>query len=88
MAKYPELEKLQSVKEESQKIGEFLEWLRGRYVFANWVGNKDEDTNDYMLEILLPDRKSIESILADYFGIDLVKVEKERIKILEKLQNG
>lgn len=64
----PELDKMLAVKEKSQPIGEFLEWLA-----CEW-------------HIHLP--ASIEELLAEYFEaeyfeIDLTKMEKERQALLD-----
>lgn len=89
-----ELKKMAAVREQSQAIGEFLD--TSEYVLAEWVdctrefhegadisyGRCSEDQH------LVPVRKSIEQILADYFEIDLAKVEEERMQILHELHNG
>lgn len=77
----PELDKIQAVKEESQVIGLFLE--NSGYVLAEYV--KPEG---YTREELVPVGKSINQILADYFEIDLSKVEEERMALLEELRAG
>ena len=74
-----EIEKMRLIQEKSQAIGEFLEWLQGNeHVLAKW---KDDDQ-------LVPVRKSIEQLLADYFDIDLKKVEEEKQAILEEIRNN
>ena len=97
MNKYPELEKMSSIKEKSQELGLFIEWLLHRYTLAEWNANihaklvdKETGNEDYWGEILMPihvgDNK-INEILAEYFGIDLDKAEAERMEILKELQN-
>ncbi len=92
MDKYPECEKLQSVSEESQRIGFFLEWLKNQYSLCVWQeGRKDyfgDDPEDYIYspEGYYPDRKSIEAILAEYFQIDMDKVNEEREQILRDIR--
>lgn len=91
--KYPESEKLLAVREESQKIGEFLEWLKSKVTLATWEENEDDDTQAYMAEILCPVYKynggnGTQLLLAEYFGIDLDQVEEERRRILEELQKA
>jgi len=78
-SKYPECEKLAAVSEKSQAIGGFLEWLQGfkQVELAKW-GDNDR---------LYPEYIVIESLLAEYFEIDMNKVEKERRQILEDIQN-
>lgn len=70
----PMLEKLRSVRHESQQIGEFLEWLEHQGIHLMTYGEGDE---------LSPDYRGVERLLADYFEIDLVQVEKERQALLE-----
>lgn len=74
--KTPECERMAAVREKSQAIGEFLEWLREEkgWTIAEEYGNSDR---------LLPVRYSTEALLAEFFGIDLNKVERERRAILE-----
>lgn len=88
----PECEKLTKVSEESNKIGNFLDWMYSRgLVLCTWEENDDEDTNDYLPDILVPASKyrthsGIENLLAEYFGVDLDKVEKERRALLDWLR--
>jgi hypothetical protein len=98
MNKYPECEKLHAVHEESQKLGYFLDWLMSRYALAEWNKNiharlEDKETGDtdYWNEILMPvhiGENKINSLLAEYFGIDLDTVEEERRQILEELRKA
>jgi len=69
----PELEKMRGVREESQKIGRFLDWLRGEGLEVCKVGGE-------------PFYLSIEQLLAKYFEIDLEKVEEERRALLDHLR--
>jgi hypothetical protein len=69
----PECEKLLKIHPKSQTLGFFLEWLQHKYVFANW-GKNDR---------LYPENISIEKLLAEYFEIDLDKVDKEREQLLK-----
>lgn len=74
-----ELEKIKDVREKSQEIGAFLEWL---------FGTKDYHIGEYLSEEgeLVHVRINMEELLAEYFEIDLVKAEKEREKILEDIR--
>ncbi len=77
MSEYPEHEKMLAVKEESQAIGEFLE-------YSGYVLMKHD--HGYGGEIVpAPVMDSIEVILAEYFDIDLTKIEAERRQMLEAL---
>ena len=78
---YPEHEKLKAVQAASEAIGEFLDGgLRDQgLVLAIAV----EVSGD---QVLFPASASIEKILADYFGIDLAKIEAEKRQMLESLR--
>ncbi len=84
MNSFPECEKLQKHQEKSQIIGEFLDWLKNDqgYVIAHWDEGLHRDDDDQ----LYPCAKTIEQLLAEYFNIDLNKVEKERQQIIESLR--
>ena len=89
--KYPEGEKLHAVSEELQKLGFFLEWLQQRYTLCKFYIQDDltdEEREWDVPEGYYPDRKSIQTILADYFEIDMKKVEEERKQILKELRDG
>jgi hypothetical protein len=79
----PELDKLSKVKEESQLIGSFLDWLQteGGYTICKYY-----EKDGGLQEAFLPARKSIEEMLAQYFKIDLRKVEWERRKLLNMIR--
>lgn len=87
MSEYPEHDKLQAVKDQSETIGQFLEWLTSGQgiMIAHWhtMDEPDEYGND---EMLLPHRESIENMLARYFKIDLKKIEDEKRQMLEKMR--
>jgi len=75
-----ECDKLLAVSKNSQIIGEFLDWLQNNdVVLSKWDVGKYEDT-------LYPIRQSIESLLAEYFEVDLNKVEKERRALLSGIR--
>ena len=76
--KYSEHEKLKAIQEQSQVVGEFLDWLQNEKhpVIAEY---QKEDP-----QLLYPIYISIEQLLADFFDIDLKKIEIENRQILEK----
>ena len=79
---YPECEKLKKVHEKSQTIGEFLEWLEGEKGVVLMVEKEDET---YPISF----QYHTEGLLAEYFEIDLKKVEAERREMLADLiKNG
>lgn len=89
--KHPECEKMLAVREDSQKIGEFLEWLESKKItFFEW---KEREYNEEMDEYIpeesgyCPYHYDMESLLAEFFGIDLDKVEQERRQILDEIRS-
>jgi hypothetical protein len=83
--KFSECERLHLVKDKSQVIREFLEWLLSnetKYVIAEHLTYEDGEEMD----LWAPANINIESLLAQYFKIDLKKVEKEKRAILDKLR--
>lgn len=86
----PECEKMQAVKGESQAIGEFLDWMTSSkgYVIAEYP-KALKVLHHHALQTqvgdeLLPIHTRIEELLAEYFNIDLKKVEKEKRALLEE----
>lgn len=75
--KFPEHEKLHLISDKSQCIGDFVAWLRRRdAVLARWEGNK-----------LYPEGSPITKLLADFFEIDLEKIEAEKRAMLDELRS-
>jgi len=72
--KSPECEKMSACREDSQKLGEFIEWLRD-----TWEPKETELRGG--IELGLYDI-NIEKVLAEYFEIDLDKVEDERRELI------
>lgn len=73
---FPEHEKLKLIKDKSQAIGEFLEWLgaeKGLHV-AQWISEHR----------LMPANYSTEKLLAEFFDIDLDKLEDEKRAMIEE----
>lgn len=80
--KYPECTKMDQVSDESQRIGEFIEWLQEKgYILARY-----EEVEGYSNPQLIPSPAPIERLLADYFGIDLDKVDQEQREILKVIR--
>lgn len=78
--KTPELEKIQTNRQESQSIGSFLDWLQNEQeVLLCRCGRIDE---------LYPIDEGIEKLLAEYFGIDLNKAELERQALLDEIRKN
>ena len=87
---YPEHEKLAGVKDESQAIGEFLDWLadgrKPRIVLAidSTEPEPDESSGLWPANIPIPD------LLAEYFGIDqeALSLEKDAMLLAFREANG
>lgn len=75
MGDYPEHEKLEAVKDQSQAIGEFLDTSGYTLCVVR---------NHQWVSVGRP----INQILAGYFGIDLGKIEEEKRTMLAKLGQG
>lgn len=80
MVKTSELERLSKIKEKSQTIGEFLEWLNEQGIT---LCERYKDT-----EMFYPIVGSREQLLAEYYGIDLGKVEAEKQAILKDIRGS
>ena len=88
----PQLNKLAAVSKSSQVIGEFLD--TSPYILCETVPCEkyhsrlaaaaccSQDSH------IVPTSKSIQQILAEYFGIDLQEVERERREILRETQEA
>jgi hypothetical protein len=74
--KYPEHTKLKAIQPQSQKVGEFLEWLQTQ----SWEITKYSRNGEEYLPIYL----STEEILAKFFEIDLNKIETEKRAMLDE----
>jgi len=81
--KYSECEKMAEVKDKSQVIGEFLEWLQYFKEMTICKLVEGEGEMEYS-----PIYLNTEELLAEFFNIDLKKVEKERCQMLAELRKG
>ena len=84
MNDYPEHDKLRAISGKSQAIGEFLDWLGAEkhWFLAEWDGIKRADGD----ERAWPASYSITKLLAEFFEIDLDKIEAEKRAMLEALR--
>jgi hypothetical protein len=91
----PMLAKMQSVKTQSQAIGEFIEWLATRYTICE---RHEHDENDcrgvsgyricgFREGEFFPATIQIERLLAEFFEINLDEADREKRAILEALQS-
>jgi hypothetical protein len=78
---YPEHEKLKKIQDQSQICGEFLEWLNSEYeiVLCQSRGK---------LDLYYPCSQSREKLLAEFFDIDLDKLETEKRQMLEEMRKN
>lgn len=82
----PECEKLAKVSEESNKIGDFLEWLSSKgFVIAGYEHNI-RNFEELVVVRGFQGSSGINNILAEYYGVNMNKVEKERKALLAWLQ--
>jgi hypothetical protein len=81
----PECEKLAAVSEESNKIGDFLNWLFSKDLL---IAGYEHSGGRWETLVVRKYQGSngINRLLAEYYEIDLDKVEKERRALLEWLQ--
>lgn len=80
----PECAKLVEVSPDSQKIGEFIEWLHENGMqICKLEGYADSFRDEYT-----PVPDNTEKLLARYFQIDLDVVETERRALLEWIQSN
>lgn len=82
MNEYPEHERLKKVQDKSQAIGEFLEWAHDEkeYVLC-W--------KSYMTQSRFePIQVSKELLLAEFYAIDLQKIEQEKRLMLEEMRQA
>jgi len=78
MREYPEHDKLRAVNDQSQAIGEFLDLFLPKVGIVLMERDKYGDYH--------PTYRTIQSLLAEYFEIDLDKIEAEKRQMLEDLR--
>lgn len=91
--KCPECDKMLAVRNDSNAIGNFMEWLlneRGLTLCRPLTAEELEEARELNMEEdeedLIPDHTGIEALLAEYFDIDLKKVEEEKQAILQQVR--
>jgi len=102
-----ECDKMLKVKDKSQTIGEFLEWLREKknvsfcilgsnlneklldrvYDEEDSFNEENYEEGEYRGDEFYPTNFSTEKLLAEFFEIDLEKVETEKREMLDKIRN-
>jgi hypothetical protein len=79
MSKYPQADKVLKAQSKSYELGEFMEWLKGKYYFCEF---------DEKSERLYDARPDIQRTLAEYFGIDWDAYQNELDQMLKELQEN
>jgi hypothetical protein len=83
MSDYPEHDKMQLVVDKSQVIGEFLEWLSDeKNVHLGYVHTIDTPWSDE--ERFDMYHYNTNKLLAEFFDIDLEKIEAEKDLMLQR----
>lgn len=79
MTKYPEHEKLFNIKDKSQTVGEFLDWLSGvkGYTICEWSDKCLEYRHIW---------ETTQLLLEDFFNIDGTKLEAEKRQMLDEIR--
>lgn len=77
MTLYPEHEKLEKVSDQSQAIGDFVEWLQSKYSICKYDEKRFGGT-------WWPVTLDLQRTLAEYFGIDLQQLEFEKRLMLKR----
>ena len=77
---YPEHEKLASVSERSNEIGNFMDWLMEEK--SIWLAVR----RGYDLEPVVTGVAEVQNLLAEYFGIDQDAINREKEAMMEVLR--
>jgi hypothetical protein len=83
VSEYPEHEKLHAIKDKSQAIGEFLDFFlpsKGIVLMESFSARRPHD--------YVPTRRSIYSLLAEFFNIDQDKLDAEKEAMLTVLREA
>lgn len=82
MSEYPEHDKLQAISDKSQTIGEFLDWVRFEKDFILADRSVEDD------DMLWPASYNITELLAEFFDINLDKIEAEKRAMLDHIRSA
>ena len=80
---YPECENMAKVRPQSDIIGEFLGWLQGK---KEWEMCEYQPDEPGVAGGYCPVHFNTEELLAEFFNIDLKKVEEERRQMLDEIR--
>ena len=81
MSDYPEHDKLAGVQDQTQAVGDFLEWVMAKHQCE--LG-RPEGRNAGFRGI----GKTVPQLLADWAGIDLDRLEQEKRAMLDVFRNS
>jgi hypothetical protein len=84
----PEHDKLIALNGANDTVGEFLEWLVGRYVLAEWHTSKPDPITGETDSTLERADATIIQLLGEYFKIDNDVLNQEKAAILEYIRAG
>lgn len=79
MSEYPEHQKMRAVREQSQFIGQFIDWLQNE-TDLRICSYADDDGGYYLAHI------STEKLLAQYLEIDLKRLEEEKCEMVAEMR--
>jgi len=94
---HPECDKVAAVHEQSQAIGDFIEWLpsKGLTIATRFCLEAERDMQHAcsarpedceMSERFIPASFQINTLLAEFFGIDLAAVDREQRAMLDRIR--
>lgn len=81
----PEHDKLEALNGTNNTIGDFLEWLKRKYVICVW-GDEYSECGDYDGSTLYPVYQSTERMIAEYYRINLDAFEQEKDAVLKAVR--
>lgn len=91
---YPEHDKIKALEGKNQVVGEFLEWLEGRFVIAKYHKHSDGCRDDfkrlwcgYTEDTLEPLRINADKLLAEYFDINHTALMAEKDEMLREIRH-
>lgn len=88
--KYPEHEKMKAIKDKSQAVGEFLEWLDQEkgYEIAHYPMLENSKGKKYQSERLLSIMTPSNKLLAEFFEINLDEIKKEKQQMIDEMRKA
>lgn len=82
---YPEHDKLHAIKDQSQAIGAFLDWLQNEREPTIVLCTRTQYKWDNLYQ---PAHVPIPDLLAEYFEINQDKLEEEKVAMLDKIRKA